>query len=182
MNAMAVGQDGDSRPVPDPTVLTTEQLIREINALNGTLQLQLTAMRALVDEKLVSVAMQFAAVDTHFGLIESQRVEQKLDTKAAVEAALSAAKEAVRDQTNLSERAIHKSETAASDQVKQISGTFTTGITAVGASVNDAKERITALENLRLGNKENLSGVYALIGILITIALLGLGILTFLTR
>lgn len=68
--------NGDSKPVPDPTVLTTEQLIREINALNGTLQLQLTAMRGLVDEKLVSVAMQFAAVDTHFGLIESQRVEQ----------------------------------------------------------------------------------------------------------
>ena len=40
--------DGDSKPVPDPTVLTTEQLIREINALNGTLQLQLTAMRGLV--------------------------------------------------------------------------------------------------------------------------------------
>ena len=32
--------DGDpSKPVPDPTVLTTEQLIREITALNNTVQL-----------------------------------------------------------------------------------------------------------------------------------------------
>jgi hypothetical protein len=38
MNALT-DHDGDSRPVPDPTSLTTEQLIRETTALNNTLQL-----------------------------------------------------------------------------------------------------------------------------------------------
>jgi DNA repair exonuclease SbcCD ATPase subunit len=167
--------DGDTRPIPDPTVLTTEQLIREITTLNNTLQLQLTAQQVLVDQRLDSVG-------AHLEHIESQRVEQKQDTKAAVDAALAAAKEAVKEQTSASDRAINKSDDSTSEQLKQMSTTFTTAIAAVGGSIGDAKERITALESLRLGVKENLSGVYALIGLIITVAVLGLGILTFLTR
>jgi hypothetical protein len=167
--------DGDSKPIPDPTVLTTEALTREITALNNTVQLQLGALQDRVEDR-------FSGVDAHFGYIERQRIEQKQDTKAAVEAALSAAKEAVKEQTTSTERAMSKSESDTSEHLKHLRTTFTESIAAVERSVGYSKERITALESIRLGGKENLTGVYALVGVLITIALLGLGILTFLNR
>jgi uncharacterized coiled-coil protein SlyX len=60
-------QSSDQRlvPVPDPTVLTTEALNREINHL-----------RELIDMRL--------------GMIETQRVELKADTRAAIDTALTA--------------------------------------------------------------------------------------------
>ena len=154
-------------------------------------------MQALSDERFASldahvatqfqnvegqITRRFQDIDAHFALIERQRVEQKQDTKAAVESALAAAKEAVKEQTIASDRAITKSETATSEQLKQLSTTFTTAIAAVGGSIGEAKERITGLESIRIGGKENLSGVYALIGVLITIALLVLGVMSYLNR
>ena len=62
---------------PDPTVLTTEQLVRELGHLE-----------ALVEAKLETV-------DVQFRLIEDQRIELKGDTATAVNAALTSAKDAV---------------------------------------------------------------------------------------
>jgi hypothetical protein len=59
-----------STPRPDPTVLTTDQLIREIAHLKELMGL-------------------------HFELIEEQRVESKIDNAKALDAALLAAKESV---------------------------------------------------------------------------------------
>ena len=72
---------GESQQVPssraDPTVLTTEQLMREVNHIHDL-------MKAHKE-----------TVETHFTLMENQRIELKADTTKAVEAALDAAKAAV---------------------------------------------------------------------------------------
>jgi hypothetical protein len=154
----------DDRPTPDPTILTTEQLLREISRLERLMESQVTGLRDLIEEKFVSVATQFA-------LIERQRVEQKKDTKDAVDAALAAAKEAVKEQTTASDRSITKSETATSEQLKQLSTTFTTATTGITDNISDVKERVSRIETLKQGTTQNwglLVGAVSLVALVIT--------------
>ena len=117
---MAVGDF----PTPDPTVLTTAQLERAIKNLQELFDSQLKGLAETRNEKFHSVAEQFA-------LIERLRVEQKSDTKQAVDAALAAAKEAV-----------GKSEASTKEQLAQITLTFNTAIGALTKEISDLKERI----------------------------------------
>jgi hypothetical protein len=151
--------DTGSRPVPDPTVLTTTQLLREIAAVNDRTELLFTGLREIMEEK-------FDSVDRQLALGEQQRVEQKADTKAAVDAALTAQKEAVKEQTSASGLAIAKSEAATKEQLTALNATFTTAVNAVSASLNDLKDRVVAMEAVRQGGRETISGFYALAGLL----------------
>lgn len=118
------------KPVPDPTVLTTEQLLREVDRVK---ELLIT----MIDEKLHSVDIQFA-------LIERMRVEQKADTNTSLQAALSAAKEAVKEQTIASDKSIQKSETS-----------FQTAINGVVIILDDLKDRINRVETAKATSFEN---------------------------
>jgi hypothetical protein len=161
-----------STPTPDPTVLTTEALLREIAALRTLIDQRISSTEQLFETKILlgreggmalkellsnQINEKFASVDTQFQLVERQRVEQKQDTKAAVDAALAAAKEAVKEQTTASDRSITKSETATSEQLKQMNVTFTTAVAGIATPISDLKDRVTALEAVRLGARENRS-------------------------
>ena len=122
-----------SKPQPDPTVLTTEQLLREISNAITLVDSPVKRVEDVTLERLVSVEKQFT-------LIERQRVEQKLDTEKAVAAALSAAKEAVKEQTTASEKSITKSETATAEQLRQLTATFTTALNGISEIIADLKE------------------------------------------
>jgi type VI protein secretion system component VasK len=149
-----------SRPVPDPTVLTTQQLYREIEAAREMTETLIDGLREILDEK-------FSSVDRQLQLVEQQRVEQKSDTKAAVDAALTAQKEAVKEQTTASERAIAKSEASTTKQLEQLSETFATSLRAMGDKVDDLKDRLTVTEALKQGGRETLTGLYAVVGVVI---------------
>ncbi len=202
------GGQGDKRPIPDPTVLTTAQLYREIGSLReliegeidsakdvsqaqlASLNQQFTAVHQSfvgMDERITRqfdaverqrkeqgehietsqafltakldgtagvISQQFDSVDKQFQLVEVQRVEQKVDTKAAVDAALIAQKEAVREQTTASERAIAKSETATTKQLDQLGTTFNTAIAGVNVSLTDVKERVGKIESIKIGGQQ----------------------------
>lgn len=147
--------DGGSRPVPDPTVLTTEQLLRAIADQEKLLKTLLEGSGAVVNERFESVA-------TQFGLIERQRVELKKDTKDAVDAALAAAKEAVA-----------KNETSTKEQIAQLAQTFSAAIKAVEDKYDDAKDRLTRIESLKQGGKEQLTALYAFAAFLLTVLVIG---------
>lgn len=134
---------GDIRPVPDPTSLTTEALQRAIGSLQGLITLQMT--HESESREAADIAIQ-AFSERELELIERQRVEQKLDTKAAVDAALAAAKEAVKEQTTASGLSISKSENATNEQIKQLNVTFSTAISGVDRTINDWKDRVTSAE------------------------------------
>jgi uncharacterized LabA/DUF88 family protein len=157
----------DNKPTPDPTILTTEQLLREVDRAKELLLATLDGLDRVTQEK-------FRSVDRQFSLVEQQRIEQKVDTKAAVDAALIAQKEAVKEQTTASERAIAKSEAATTKQLEQLNATFTTAINGVAASLQDCKDRVAKLESLKQGGKDMVGAVYAFAGFLAT-ALLILG-------
>jgi len=134
-------------PVPDPTTLTTQQLLREISSLRELMRTSLDGTREITQEK-------FRSVERYLEQAEGQRVEQKADTKAAVDAALSAAKEAVKEQTIASERAIAKSEAATSKQLEQQSATFSTAIGGVTVALGDVKDRVGKIEYVKQGAAE----------------------------
>jgi hypothetical protein len=173
------GNSGRQLPVPDPTLLTTQALLLAIGNLREYLESRIESLEDVQNEKHLQAEQQFE-------LVERQRVEQKKDTKDAVDAALTAQKEAVREQTAASERAIAKSEAATSKQLDQLSVTFTAEAAAQRRELGEVKERVTAFEQQKVGAKEtivekrdNLNGIYALIGafgliIIITISVIGL--------
>ncbi len=157
-----------SRPIPDPTVLTTEQLLREIGAVNDRMAAvanvcnkNTEALEALINEKL-------AGVSDHFALIERQRVEQKND-----------AKEAAAQQTDLSERAIAKSETVMSTQLEQLSTTFKTEVSSLVIRMDELRDRVGRIESIKTGATQTYAGMYALAGfilVVLTIAGVVLGV------
>ena len=144
-----------SKPTPDPTVLTTEALQREVGQLK---ELSNTAIAAL-DERM----------ELQFSLVERQRVEQKSDTALAVNAALSAAKEAVKEQTLASGLAINKSEVATAEQLKQLNVTINTAISGVSSALADVKTRVERIENVKQGAKENMTSLYVALGASVTV-------------
>lgn len=85
-------QSAGSIPLPDPTVLTTDALHREISHL-----------RALLEQRIK--------------MMEAQRVELKEDLGETVRTAFASAKEAVGEQNLANQRAIEKSEAATSREV-----------------------------------------------------------------
>jgi serine/threonine protein kinase HipA of HipAB toxin-antitoxin module len=149
--------DGGSRPIPDPTVLTTQALRREIEGLKELLIEKIKGEHDLMVEK--------------FEAVERLRVEQKRDTQSAVDAALSAAKEAVA-----------KSETAVGKQLEQQQATSNTAIGDLRRAHEELRDReiddvkdlrrgitdttalINGVTNQKLGAKEDRTGLYAVLG------------------
>jgi cobalamin biosynthesis Mg chelatase CobN len=113
------------------------------------------------------VAEKFRSVDQQLELVERQRVEQKKDTKDAVDAALTAQKEAVREQTTASERAIAKSEAAMTKQLEQLGETFKTAIGGLTDALADLKDRVTAIEAVKQGGREQRSDSTAMFGYIV---------------
>lgn len=166
------GQAPNPPPTIDPTTLTTQALTREIAGVRELIENKISSLDAVTNK-------EFEKVETQFQLIERQRVEQKSDTEKAVQAALSAAKEAVKEQTTASEKSISKSETATNELLKQLSSTFTTAIDSLRREIGEVKDRITAIENQKTGAREDRTGLYATIGIGITILLAAITVVGF---
>lgn len=143
---------GPWTPTPDPTVLTTENLRREIKGLRELLEEKINGEARLLRAEIAANAR---LSEQQFELVERQRVEQKADTKTAVDAALSAQKEAVKEQTSASERAIAKSESGTSNQLQQLGDNFKTANNGLVTSLDDLKERVGRVENRGLGVLEN---------------------------
>ena len=168
------------RPVPDPTVLTTQQLTVAILNLKELFESRMSAMDKAVEllqqtanrsptvnevymqheERFKSIAVQFAERDI--------RTEQtSRDSKVAVDAALQAAKEAVGEQNKSSALAIAKSEAATTKQMDQIAVIIQTTNSGVNDKIDDIKDRITSIESKKTGSSEMLAFVFGGIGVIV---------------
>jgi septal ring factor EnvC (AmiA/AmiB activator) len=119
-----VNQDLDLRPRPDPTTLTTAQLLRETQQLQELLEAKMAQVVAVFDER-------FRSIDRQLELVEKQRLEQKQDTATSLDAALQAQKEAVA-----------KTEAATTKSTDQLGNTFNTAFEGVRRELADLKERV----------------------------------------
>jgi len=159
-----------SVPVPDPTLLTTENLRREILGLRELLENKLDGAMAVQNER-------FLKVDLQFELVERQRVEQKQDTKTAVDAALSAQKEAVHEQTLASDKAISKSESGTTKQIEQLAETFRSENSGIKTTIDDLKDRVRGIEATKSGGQQSLAQVLAIIGTIAFIVSAGVAVI-----
>lgn len=131
---------------PDPTPRTLETLHREIENVSERIETLIVSESRLTKSKFESVELQFA-------LVERQRIEQKLDTKQAVDAALIAQKEAVGQQTIASEKSTNKSEIGTDAKIAALGASFTQGMAALTVSFNDLKDRVVAMEASGVGRQ-----------------------------
>jgi hypothetical protein len=191
LGEMTSDEKGGSRPVPDPTLLTTQQLLREVATSREIIETRLDAMdkaiellqrgadrspsvidvtvrqlQALHEEKFRSIALQFIERDT--------RIEQtSRDSKVAVDAALQAAKEAVGEQNKSFALAISKNEAGTIKQIEQIGVLINATTTAINDKIDDIRTRLLTIETYG----KSASGIWGYfiggIGVLMSMATLG---------
>jgi len=109
---------------------------KALHAEREYLTSQLDIVRAIMTEK-------FTAVDGRFG-----------ESKVAVDAAFSAAKEAVAEQNRSNDRAITIAQSGTKEQLTALSSVTDAGLGALTDKITDARDRLTAIENLTRGIKE----------------------------
>ncbi len=193
-----------STPVPDPTVLTTQQLVAAIAASREIIETRLDAMdtatqlnksatdniprlindkvaqlQTLVEEKIAGLMEKFHSIDVQFKERDTRTEQSSKDSKVAVDAALQAAKEAVGEQNKSSALAIAKSEAATNKQLDQIGTLIATGTKALDEKINDLKGRLDRGEGVKAQAVENKGQQNWLIGVAIAgiSLLISLGVL-----
>ena len=171
-----------STPVPDPTVLTTAALTREIYALREILEMRIDGQQKVFEARLAGmdkaiellqsiadrlpVSMdskvsnlrllheeKFSSIQTQFVERDTRSERESKDNKVAVDAALQAAKEAVGKQQESGDKAIAKSEAATIKQIDQINTSIGASNKTLDDKIDDVKERITRLESEDKGHQ-----------------------------
>jgi hypothetical protein len=172
-------QSVDFRPIPDPTILTTQQLLREIASVREILESRLNGMDRAIDllqsqvDKSPSIGEMYAKHEEKFHSIQTQFSERDTrtdqtskDSKVAVDAALQAAKEAVGEQNKSSALAIAKSEASTTKQIDQISVIINSLAKGMDDKIDDIKTRITSMEGHTRGIGDGWGYLVGVIGIL----------------
>jgi hypothetical protein len=169
---MARMQTGPSVPVPDPTVLTTQALQREIEAARERFDDKIVMVREVIEARLDgnddAIALlretvdkapelldhairqtrelideRFRAIDTRFGERDIRNNAATSSNKEAITAALTAVREAGA-----------KSETAFTKQIDQIMTLIGSTQKSIDDKVGDLKDRLTIIESRKVGEKE----------------------------
>jgi hypothetical protein len=164
MVASDVLGDGGSRPVPDPTELTS----RAVEALRTELwelfEARLKGLELLADERFRSLSAERETA-------ERLRLEQKADTKVAVDAALAALKESNAQQAAAFAAETAKTERNFTDQLKAQRDTFGTAIAGQTTRYDDLDKRLTRIESVRVGGQELKAGFYAAASIAVALVI-----------
>jgi hypothetical protein len=161
-----------SRPVPDPTELTSRAVDALRKELTDIFSVRLEAQKDLTDER-------FKAVGEAVATAERLRLEQKVDTKTGLDAALAAQKESAANQAASFAAETAKTERNFTEQLKGQRDTFGTAIAAQITRYDDIDKRVTRIESIRLGGQESKAALYAGIGITVTLLLAALTVLSF---
>lgn len=176
------GLGGDWRPVPDPSELTRIASDRLEATMRDLVAAEIRHLDVLIANKLQTVEQRFV-------LLDARTAEQKQDTTNALNAALAAQKEAVAAQTASSEKSITKSETATTERIKGVETLLATGGKATDDKIADIKERVVAIEAIKLGgveavanNRASITTVQSIIGVIISIMLVVIAISTFINK
>lgn len=164
------------RPIPDPTLLTTRQLNREIGALKevvftrldgmdkalevftsnlnrvpSDVDKQVSGLKQLIYERIERVEERFKSITIQFAEQEKRQEQASRNASTAVEAALQAAKDAVNAQNTSNSLAIAKSEAATAKSIDTIQLLIQTAIATLDGKIDDVKERLTRIEGQATG-------------------------------
>lgn len=190
---------GETRPDPDPTVRTIEQLMLAIANLKELMESQIAGIKNILETrldgmekaillvheennkvpgKIVEKVQQlegiqgekFRSIGTQFAERDTRTEQTSRDSKVAVDAALQAAKEAVGEQNKSNALAIAKSEAAFTKQIDQIGILISTQQKGSDDKIDDLKARVQALESFKRGGNEVWFAVLGILGLLVAAA------------
>jgi tetrahydromethanopterin S-methyltransferase subunit B len=158
---------GMTTPRPDPTLLTTQQLLREIAALKELLEARvetpekllvlfnetvdrierhaegsIKSLQELMFSTFKTVDEKFSGIDKRFQLGEIQTEKAARDVKSAVDAAFAASKEAVSEQNKSNALSNAKSETAVTKQIDQLAEILRTMTKGIDDKIETVKKGI----------------------------------------
>lgn len=183
-------------PRPDPTLLTTQMLEREVKSLREILESSMAGRKSEVNarfdgmDKAIRLLQEsdkdhvnaigsqiaclkelheekFAGVQTQFMEREVRGDKTAEQNKAALDAALQAAEKAVGKQNEASGQAIMKSETATDKRIEQLVVLITTSVQGLKDSQDESRERITRIESEDRGSKTTKDDSKAMIAIIV---------------
>jgi hypothetical protein len=141
------------RPDPDPTLLTTEQLLRSISSLREESKAWVDSLQLLLESKIagkeVFYTEKFESIRTQFKERDVRTEQTASQVKLAVDAALLAQKESAGDQAKAFSTAAAKSEAAMSKQLEGLDGKIT-----------DVKDRLNRVEAMNAGMAYNRSDAH----------------------
>ena len=159
----------DVRPIPDPTVRTTEQILLGIDNLEKLTDALRSGEVRVVETKIASLRREMTIEEAHRLELKADTAQHRLELKAgdekalstamiaaekAVQAALAAAEKARDQQTIASQLATTKAENAFTEQLRQQKETFTVAIEAVTTGFNDMKGMIGELRAEKKGSTD----------------------------
>lgn len=183
----------DTRPDPDPTVMTTEQLDRSIGCVREILETRLNGMDtaiellqstsdkfpARIDEKILALKdvhdEKFRSIQKQFDERDVRTDTSRVSDKTAVDAALAAQEKSFSKQGETFSDATLKSEQQFTKQMDQIRELHQTEIRGLQAQFYDLKDRFNRGEGRGEGSKDTKSAqmdsnkyLIAVIGLLFT--------------
>lgn len=190
-----------STPVPDPTLLTTEQLTRGLVAerdyVNGQLDVlreRLNGIDTATDLRINEIAREheevpklieakvghlaaltderFASIATQFLERDTRSERESRDNKVAVDAAFAAQKEAAAKQDESNAKAIDKSEAATTETINKLGELFTSSNKALSDKIDDLKARVQAIESHTAGGLDARTALFTILGLLATVAII----------
>lgn len=132
---------GDVKPIPDPTLLTTQQLDRALAAQQAVIDANRTGDAKLLEEKFKGVAQQFEQNDR------------------ALIAALAAAKEAV-----------GKTEITFAKQIENLDAKIAEAGKNTDNQINDLKLRLATIEGQSKGSDNTWAAIVAVLGVVALVA------------
>lgn len=192
----------DNPPVPDPTVLTTEQLIRAVQGerdyVDGKVELLVERLRGIdIATKLLNETVnrvptetqtsvgrlqdltdeKFRSVSLQFKERDTRSERESRDNKVAVDAAFAAQKEAASEKDKANTLAITKSEVGTLETINKLERLFTTKNDGLSDKIDDLKDRIGRLESVKVGSQQAYAGLYVAVGLVIAVISIAVSIL-----
>jgi hypothetical protein len=164
-------------PRPDPTLLTTEQLRRELAALRELLETRLDDMDKATELLSATVNRTPTEVDkqiTHLRELQDQKFQsialQFIERDARVEAALQSAKELVTAQNEANTSAATKTEASFTKQIDQTGAIISTLEKTMDVRITELKERLDRGEGGTAGAESSRNEFRANWGLIVGIA------------
>ena len=193
---------------PDPTLLTTQQLLRELSSLREIFETRLSGMdraaevlsetvnrtptaiqsavgslREVYDERFISIERvsneRLKSIALQFAERDVRTDQAATASASALAAALQAAKEAVFEQAQAAAKAAEKTELSFTKQIDQIGLQISTVAKGFDDRIGELKERIDRGEGSDSGSAGQRTETRLNTGTLISVGLLVLAVLTF---
>lgn len=188
--------NAESRPTPDPTILTTEQLIRENRSLREILEARLngidksintiehglgerqSVIDAAIEHQKSFFEVKFDGVEKQFTERDKRTEQLSIADKTAIAAALQAQKEAAGAQNESNTAAVSKQEAAFTKLLESAQQSQTAMNKSMDDKINDVKSRLDKGEGHTKGATDSYGIVVGAIGVLIAVATLAMLVIT----